>query len=89
MLGFGIAKLFLTLAVIAIAWFTAKRFTRIGPRTNAQRRPSPDRRPANGAPAANRGSTRVEETVQCSRCGDYLPARRLRSCGREGCPYSC
>lgn len=84
MLSFGIAKLFFTIAIIAMIWFGPKWQARLRLRAKPQHhRQAPGTTPS----AAHGGSTGVEETVRCAGCGTYVPVRGMRSCGRQDCPY--
>lgn len=90
MLGFGIAKLFFTLAVIAMIWYGSKWWARIRERAKLQqrrRRAAVDREPAGASSARNRRTAPVEDTVRCASCDAYVPLREPRSCGRADCPY--
>jgi hypothetical protein len=89
MLGFGIAKLFFTLAVIAMIWYGSKWWARIRARAilQQQRRAAMDHEPAAAGSARSRRDAAVEDTVRCASCGAYVPARGPRSCGRADCPY--
>jgi uncharacterized protein len=102
MLGFGLVKLLLTLALIAAVWYGAKWRARIRAHAELQRQ----QRKAMGHAFAGRSSARrfsarrssergrhagamedVEDMVRCIRCGSYVPLRDPRSCGRADCPY--
>ena len=88
MLGFGIAKLLFTLAVIAMIWYGSKWWVRIRERAKLQqqRRAAVDHEPeARGS--RSRRTAAVEDTILCASCGAYVPLREPRSCGRADCPY--
>lgn len=90
MLGLGIGKLLLTLAVIVVAWYGARWWARLQAHERAKLE-----REQRAATAARRAATTdgrgaqpaVEETVRCTVCGAYVPARGSRSCGRGDCPF--
>lgn len=90
MLGFGIAKFFFTIAVIAMIWYGSKWWVRVRERARLQqqRRAAMGHEPAGRPSARKRRGAAVEDTVLCASCGAYVPVRELRSCGRPDCPYS-
>jgi len=81
MLGFSLSKILFTLVVIAALVYGWKWFARgrVG-RAAAPR--ARERRTADTPPAA-----RAVDMVACPSCGDYVPARGARNCGRGDCPY--
>jgi uncharacterized protein len=89
MLGFGIAKLVFTLAVIAMVWYGSKWRVRIRERAKLQRqqRKAMEDEPAETPSERRRRTAMVEDTVRCTSCGAYVPLRDPRSCGRADCPY--
>jgi hypothetical protein len=89
MLGFGIAKLVFTLAVIAMVWYGAKWRARIRERAKLQRqqRKAREHELAETPLDRRRRAATAEDTLRCTRCDAYVPLREPRSCGRADCPY--
>lgn len=87
MLGFGIAKVVFTLAVIAMVWYGSKWQARERAKLRRRQRKAMDHEPAETSSERRRRTAMVEDTVCCNGCGAYVPLRGLRSCGRADCPY--
>ena len=90
MFGFSLTKILFTVAVIVIVWQGYKWLGRMQTRRDAIARETGrgrgrGRRAA--APAAAPFSAEVEDMVECTVCGSFVPARGAVSCGRGECPY--
>lgn len=85
MLGLSIGKLIFTVAVVAAVFYGWKWVGRVQAqraRVKGQERPE--------ATEKQSGNAAIEDAVdmtQCPACGDYVPAKGARSCGRDDCPY--
>ncbi len=82
-------KLIVLAVILAVVWYGFKFLGRLQNtrRKEARERDlrSPDRKARREA--APQESLDVEETVVCSQCGAYVPARGATSCGKPRCPY--
>lgn len=72
MFGFGIAKLLVLAAIIAVVWYGFKWM----------------RRPRTGGRVAGEAPPGIEDMDKCALCGTFVPAEGAQDCGRDGCPYS-
>lgn len=81
MFGFSLAKVLFTVIVIAAIVYGWKWMNRAQVRQNetARRVREDESRP--------RPAVEAVDMVQCPTCGDYVPARGARRCGRDDCPY--
>lgn len=84
MLGIGIGKILLTLAVAAAAWYLYRQVGRSG--AGAARPAAPPPR-ANQPPPAPPPAAAVEELRPCPMCAAYVAATPA-GCGRPDCPYA-
>lgn len=83
MLGLSIGKVLFTAVVVAAVIFGWKWLNRVqAARDAASRRVRGKAESASPPPAVE-----AVDMVQCPTCGDYVPAKGARSCGRAGCPY--
>ena len=83
MLGLSIGKLLFTAVVVAaviFGWKWLNRVQAVGGRASRRVREKKDRSPASPAVEA-------VDMTRCPACGDYVPAKGARSCGRADCPY--
>ncbi|MCG8507696.1 MAG: hypothetical protein MI741_00570 [Rhodospirillales bacterium] len=85
MLGLSIGKLIFTVAVVAAVFYGWKWVGRIQAQ-KAQVKGRAQQKTA-GKQEENAAITDAVDMVQCPACGDYVPAKDARSCGREDCPY--
>ena len=85
----SLQKLIVLAVILAVVWYGFKFLGRVQNtrRKEARERDlrSPDRKARREA--APQESLDVEETVVCSQCGAYVPARSATSCGKARCPY--
>lgn len=83
MLGLSIGKLLFTAVVVAAVIFGWKWLNRVqAVRSRSSRRVREKAESPSAPPAVD-----AVDMVQCAVCGDYVPAKGARSCGRSGCPY--
>ena len=90
MFGFSLTKILFTVAVIIIVWQGYKWLGRMQTRRDAITREGARGKGRGGratAPAASPFSADVEDMVECTVCGSFVPARGAVSCGRGECPY--
>ncbi len=92
MFGFSLTKILFTLAVIIIVWQGYKWLGRMQTRRDAIARETARGRGRGGRAtattnAAAPSSAEVEDMVECTVCGAFVPARGAVSCGRGECPY--
>ncbi len=88
MFGFSLTKILFTAAIIIIVWQGYKWLGRMQTRRDAIARETGRGRGRGGrAAAASPSSAEVEEMVECTICGAFVPARGAVSCGRGECPY--
>ena len=88
MFGFSLTKILFTLAVIIIVWQGYKWLGRMQTRRDAiAREGAPGTGRGGRAAAAAPSSAEVEDMVECTVCGAFVPARGAVSCGRGECPY--
>ena len=88
MFGFSLTKILFTVAVVIIVWQGYKWLGRMQTRRDAIARETGRGRGRGGrAAAASPSSAEVEEMVECTICGAFVPARGAVSCGRGECPY--
>ncbi len=88
MFGLSLTKILFTLAVIVIVWQGYRWLGRMQTRRNAIARETA-RGSGRGGPAATAAPSpaEVEDMVECTVCGAFVPARGAVSCGRGECPY--
>jgi len=82
MLGLGIGKILFTVVVVAAVVFGWKWLNRVQARGGVSRRVREKAEGSSPPPAVE-----AVDMIQCPVCGDYVPAKGARSCGRPGCPY--
>ena len=77
MLGFSLPKLIVLVVIIAAIWYGFKLFSRGQSLTKANQ------------PGDDTDSVIPDavDMVKCTTCGDFVPVKDARSCGKEGCPY--
>ncbi len=81
-------KILFTLAVIIIVWQGYKWLGRMQTRRNAIARETARGSGRGGrATAAAAAPAEVEDMVECTVCGAFVPARGAVACGRGECPY--
>jgi len=84
MLGLSLGKLLFTIVVVAAVFFGWKWLSRVqAVRGGAPRRVREKAERPSAPPAVE-----AVDMVACPVCGDYVPAKGARSCGRSGCPYA-
>lgn len=90
MFGLSLTKILFTLAVVVIVWQGYKWLGRMQTRRDAIARETA-RGSGRGGRAAAAGAApspaEVEDMVECTVCGAFVPARGAVSCGRGECPY--
>jgi membrane protein implicated in regulation of membrane protease activity len=90
MFGLSLTKILFTLAVVVIVWQGYKWLGRMQTRRDAIARETARGSGRGGraaAAAAAPSSAEVEDMVECTVCGAFVPARGAVSCGRGECPY--
>ena len=92
MFGLSLTKILFTVAVVIIVWQGYKWLGRMRTRRDAIARETARGRGRGGrataaAAAAAPSSAEVEDMVECTVCGSFVPARGAVSCGRGECPY--
>ena len=90
MFGFSLTKILFTLAVVIIVWQGYKWLGRMQTRRDAIARENARGTGRGGraaAAAAAPSPAEVEDMVECTVCGAFVPARGAVSCGRGECPY--
>lgn len=92
MFGFSLTKILFTVAVIVIVWQGYKWLGRMQTRRDAIARENARGSGRGGRAAAAAGAAapspaEVEDMVECTVCGAFVPARGAVSCGRGECPY--
>ncbi len=88
MFGLSLTKILFTLAVVVIVWQGYKWLGRMQTRRDAIARETARGTGRGGRPAAAAPSpAEVEDMVECTICGAFVPARGAVSCGRGECPY--
>ncbi len=90
MFGFSLTKILFTVAVVIIVWQGYKWLGRMQTRRDAIARESgrgSGRGGRSAAAPASPFSAEVEDMVECTICGSFVPARGAVSCGRGECPY--
>jgi len=80
MLGFSIGKLLFTAAVVAAVIFGWKWLNRV----QAVRGGGSPRKTQGASPPP---AVEAVDMTPCPACGDYVPAKGARNCGRADCPY--
>jgi hypothetical protein len=85
MFGLSIGKLIFTVAVVAAVFYGWKWVGRIQTQRSQVKSQGPKK--ATAKPAEQATVTDAVDMTQCPACGDYVPARGARSCGRDDCPY--
>ncbi len=83
-------KILFTLAVIIIVWQGYKWLGRMQTRRNAIARETARGSGHGGRAAAATAApspAEVEDMVECTVCGAFVPARGAVACGRGECPY--
>ena len=88
MFGFSLTKLLFTVVVIVAVWYG---FKWVGRMQSQRSRPprAMRRRPARRSAETihHEPANDTQDMVQCPTCGDFVPGRGMRNCGRENCPY--
>lgn len=81
MLGFSISKVLFTVIIVAAVIYGWKWMNRVQlrQREEARRFREEERRP--------RPAVEAVDMTRCRTCGDYVPAKGAKSCGRSDCPY--
>ncbi len=89
MFGLSLTKILFTLAVVIIVWQGYKWLGRMQTRRDAIARETArgSGRGGRAAAAAVPSPAEVEDMVECTVCGAFVPARGAVSCGRGECPY--
>lgn len=90
MFGFSLTKILFTVAVVIIVWQGYKWLGRMQTRRDAIAREGARGTGRGGraaAAAATPSPAEVEDMVECTVCGAFVPARGAVSCGRGECPY--
>jgi len=77
-------KLIFTVIGIAVLWFA---FRYVAQRAEIRGRESERRDLASLLRRDPKPSSTVDDTQQCSVCGDYIVIGRASHCGRANCPY--
>jgi hypothetical protein len=85
MFGFSLTKILFTVAAIAVIWYGFKWVGRM----QDQRERAADRRAksARAKDSSDAPADAIEDMVACATCGDFVPAKGARACGRDNCPY--
>lgn len=81
MLGLSISKVLFTAVVVAAVVFGWKWMNRV-----QLRQKEASRRVHEEAPRP-RPTIEAVDMTQCPACGDYVPAKGAKRCGRSDCPY--
>jgi hypothetical protein len=76
MLGFGLGKLLVLVAVVVAVWYGFKLVNRL--EQERKRRLKEQRR---------QPSESVDKMEKCPVCDTYVVVAGARNCGRENCPY--
>ena len=81
MFGFSVSKILFTLVLIAAVAYGWKWLNRVqvGQKEAARRVREEQSRP--------RPAVEAVDMVRCPACGDYVPAKGAKRCGRGDCPY--
>lgn len=79
MFGFSLTKILVWGLLVAGGWYLFKMLA--GPSAKSEQKPAPK------PPAQPRAASDAEETVHCSVCGNYVPAKSARACERADCPF--
>ena len=87
MFGFSLTKILFTVAVVIIVWQGYKWLGRMQTRRGAIARETARGGGGRAPAAAAASSAEVEDMVECTICGAFVPARGAVSCGRGECPY--
>ncbi len=90
MFGLSLTKILFTLAVVVIVWQGYRWLGRMQTRRDAIARETARGSGRGGraaAAAAAPSPAEVEDMVECTVCGAFVPARGAVSCGRGECPY--
>ena len=88
MFGFSLTKILFTVAIVIIVWQGYKWLGRMQTRRDAIARETARGGGRGGrAAAAAASSAEIEDMVECTICGAFVPARGAVSCGRGECPY--
>ena len=91
MFGFSLTKILFTLAVVVIVWQGYKWLGRMQTRRDGIARETARGSGRGGRAAAVAAAApspaEVEDMVECTVYGAFVPARGAVSCGRGECPY--
>ena len=84
MFGLSVGKLIVLVLVVIAVWYGWRWIGRLNAlnKTRAEERERLDAGAGNAA-----GGADIADTVQCTRCGTFVPAHGARHCGRDDCPY--
>lgn len=81
MLGLSVGKVLFTVVIVAAVVYGWKWMNRVQVRQNQASRRVHEERPR------QRPAVEAVDMTQCPTCGDYVPAKGAKSCGRQDCPY--
>jgi uncharacterized protein len=81
MFGLSISKVLFTVVIVAAVVYGWKWLNRVQARQNQAARRVHEEAPR------PRPAVEAVDMVQCAACGDYVPAKGARRCGRADCPY--
>ena len=86
-MGLSFGKVILLAVVVVAVIYGYKLLQRRQAVRDARARNDEVKRAHAAAAARPRPQAEPEEMVACKQCGDYVPRRLARSCGRPGCPF--
>lgn len=84
MFGLSPTKILFTILIIAVVWYG---FKWLGRAQQAKKIKDRDAGRFRNKDSANHPDDKVEELVECQKCGDFVVADKKNGCGRDACPY--
>ena len=90
MFGLSLTKILFTIVAVLVVWYGYKWMGRVQARRRAELEEHMRREMRQGSKRGLGGSgatAKAADLIPCETCGDYVPARGARGCGRADCPY--
>jgi uncharacterized protein len=90
MFGLSFTKILFTIVAVLAVWYGYRWIGRVQARRQAELEEQMRRdirQTSKRGPSGSGATAKVEDLIPCGTCGDYVPARGARGCGRADCPY--
>jgi uncharacterized protein len=90
MFGLSLSKLLFTIVAVLAVWYGYRWIGRVLARRRAELEEQMRldiRQASKRGPGGSGATAKAEDLIPCGSCGDYVPARGARNCGRDDCPY--